>query len=149
MSDLFFFWICIKNLQSIKLEVFSVSPLFCLMLNIFIYYIVEIVCIFRVSSSVAKNQPSKVRGRGNHPKSPRPPIKPTDSHNTVTLDDIKCRNTLLFYSKYIICKKTQVVWKKPECLNMNIADSDLLNLFMSDNRNMSTGSKVSHFQFSN
>ncbi|XP_053373558.1 protein phosphatase 1 regulatory subunit 36-like isoform X2 [Mercenaria mercenaria] len=43
----------------------------------------------RVSSSVAKNQPSKARGRGNHPKSPRPPIKPTDSHNTVTLDDIK------------------------------------------------------------
>lgn len=43
----------------------------------------------RVSSSVAKNQPSKVRGRGNHPKSPRPPIKPTDTHSTVTLEDIK------------------------------------------------------------
>lgn len=43
----------------------------------------------RVASSVARNNPAKIRGqRSNHPKSPKP-IKQTDTHNTVTLDDVK------------------------------------------------------------
>ncbi|KAL4237780.1 hypothetical protein ACF0H5_002492 [Mactra antiquata] len=43
----------------------------------------------RIASSVAKNNPAKNRGRANQPKSPRPPIKQTESHTTVTLDDVK------------------------------------------------------------
>ena len=47
--------------------------------------------ILRVTSSIAKNQPQKNRGRASHPKSPRPPIKQSEGHNTVTLADIKCK----------------------------------------------------------
>lgn len=43
----------------------------------------------RVASSVARNNQTKGRGRGNQPKSPRPPIKQTESHSNVTLDDVK------------------------------------------------------------
>lgn len=41
----------------------------------------------RVASSVARNNPAKNRGQRN-PKSPKP-IKQTETHNTVTLDDVK------------------------------------------------------------
>ena len=46
---------------------------------------------FRVASSVVRNNLSKRGGRANHPKSPGPPIKVTETHTTVTLDDIKSR----------------------------------------------------------
>lgn len=53
--------------------------------------------IFRVASSVARNNPSKRGGRINHTKSPGPPIKATETHTTVTLDDIKSKAVPIKY----------------------------------------------------
>lgn len=43
----------------------------------------------RVASSVARNQQTKARGRANHPKSAKGGIKQTETHSTVTLEDVK------------------------------------------------------------
>lgn len=51
----------------------------------------HIVVLYRAGSSVAKNNPSRSKGRPNQLKSPGPLIKATETHTTVTLEDIKSK----------------------------------------------------------